>query len=301
MIHETKEIPIDQIKIPDVRLSSILDEEQRTFLAASLKEVGVINDPVVRVLEDGTYELVAGKSRIQELQKIGVDSVACKVLDVDKKTSLKMNVIENVARGSWDYISMALTIQELLNEGASMDEVCRTFNRSKTWVQRTLLLLELPEEFQQAVREKKLTPTHIQIALQMPTPNEVAALLQSTIVHGWNTSYVRTYVNNRLYEIEAAKKLAEAQGTQPDIPPPQPQKLVNYKQCLCCTYRYPSEQVLLYPVCQHCLKLIQYVTSQVGEPAKAIQIIYEALKAYLAKPTTHDLPPLPPITGDGKD
>lgn len=300
-MHETREIPISEIVVPDVRLSSILDDEQRTFLAASLKEVGVINDPVVRVTGEGKYELVAGKSRLQELSNLGIDRVACKVLDVDKKTSLKMNVMENVARGTWDYISMARTIQELQKEGAGMQEICRTFNRSETWIRRTLALLELPEVYQDAVRDKKLTPTHILVALQMPTSNEVDQALQTVLALGWNTSTLKTYVENRLYEIEAAKRLAEAQGVQPEIPAPQPQLLIRYSQCLTCTYRYPREQVIPMPVCQHCVKLLQYLTSQLGEPSKVIQIVYEALKAYHAKPRLSEFPKLPSTAGGEKD
>ena len=290
---ETREIPLNEIAIPEVRLSSILDDEQRTFLQASIKEVGVINDPVVRILPDGKYELVAGKSRLQELANIGVESVRCKILDVNKKTSLKMNIIENVARGSWDYVSMAETIQELIKEGASLREVCQTFNRSETWVRRTLSLMELPEEYQNAVREGLLTPTHIQIALQMPTPQEVDEALQTTLKLGWNTSILKTYVQNRLYEIQAAKKLALEQGKQPEIPAPKPTQLIRYKQCLACGYRFDSEVVTVIQICQHCLKLIKYITTQLGEPTKAIDLVYSALKAMYEQPRPGG-PPSPP-------
>lgn len=281
---ETRDIALEKIKIPEVRLSSILDDEQRTFLAASLKEVGVINDPVVRSLGDGTYELIAGKSRIVELVNIGAQTIQCKVLETDKKTALKMNIIENVARGTYDYISMAESIRELQKEGATVEEICRTFNRSPTWVRRTLALLEIPEVYQDALKDGRLTPTHIQTALEMPTAYEVDEALRTALDLHWNTSVLRTYVDNRLAEIEMAKQLAKQRGEEPEIPAPRPQDLIRYKQCLLCSYQYPNEQMTVLPLCRHCETLTKYITTQVGEPTKAIDIVYAALKAYYEQP-----------------
>jgi len=59
---ELRTIPIDKIRIPDVRVSSILNEEQKAFLSSTIREIGVIQDPVVRDLGDGTYELISGNS-----------------------------------------------------------------------------------------------------------------------------------------------------------------------------------------------------------------------------------------------
>jgi len=59
---ELRTIPISKIKIPDVRVSSILNEEQKALLRSTIRSVGVIQDPVVRMLPDGSYEVIAGNS-----------------------------------------------------------------------------------------------------------------------------------------------------------------------------------------------------------------------------------------------
>lgn len=57
---ELKEIPIAKISIPDVRVSSILNDEQKAFMASTVKQIGVVQDIVVRTTGIDQYELVAG-------------------------------------------------------------------------------------------------------------------------------------------------------------------------------------------------------------------------------------------------
>lgn len=59
---ELKTVSIETIKIPDVRVSSILNPEQQALLKSTIKEIGVVQDIVVRTHHAGGYELVAGNS-----------------------------------------------------------------------------------------------------------------------------------------------------------------------------------------------------------------------------------------------
>jgi len=61
---ELKVVRLNKIRIPEVRVSSILDEEQKALLASTIREVGVVQDIVVRDLGQGEFELVAGKGGI---------------------------------------------------------------------------------------------------------------------------------------------------------------------------------------------------------------------------------------------
>lgn len=57
---ELKTVSLDKIKIPEVRVSSILDEEQQALMRSTIQEIGVVQDIVVRRVAEGEYELVAG-------------------------------------------------------------------------------------------------------------------------------------------------------------------------------------------------------------------------------------------------
>jgi diphthamide synthase subunit DPH2 len=133
---------------------------------------------------------------------------------------------------------------------------------------------------QEAIKTRRLTPTHVQVALQMPTPYEAHDALKTAINLEWDSGTLRTYVQNRVEQIEAAKQKAEALGEEPVIPPPNPQELTQYVQCLLCGYKKPREQVTMQYVCDGCRDLVGYITSMLGPSEDAINTVYAALQAY---------------------
>jgi len=282
---ELRTVPIDKIRVPDVRVSSILDQEQRAFLASTIKEVGVINEPTVRPLEDGSYELITGRSRISELAAHGLREIQVKVVEADSKTGLIMNIVENVARGSYDYVSISEAIRRLKELGTSMEELERIFPWKRRWIEFLEGLQDLPSDVVQALKARKVTPTHIQVALDLPTPEEVHSGLRTAINMGWDTGTFRIFVSNRVEQIERARKEAAERGVEPEIPEASPAELIRYKQCLLCGYQKEASKVVLELICQDCQDLIRYITTQEGPPEKAIDTIYQALRMY------HGLPP----------
>jgi len=294
---ELKTIPIDKIRIPDVRVSSILNPEQKAFLSRTIKEIGVIQDPVVRALADGSYEVIAGKSRIQELVAQGATEVQCKVIEVDDKTGLMMNIIENVARGSYDYISISKAIRKLRELGATYEELEKVFPWKKRWIEFIEQLQDLPDDVVEGIRTGKLTPTHVQIALSMPTPYEVHDALRSAMNLGWSSTVLKTYVENRLEQIKKARMEAAAKGVPPVIPKANPQELVQYKQCLVCGYKKPADQVTVQLICQDCLNIARYVAANLGSSPDTLNTIYAALQAYFGPVHTNQYK----ITGTTKD
>lgn len=288
---------IAEIVIPDIRVNSILTEEQKALIKSTIEQVGVVQDPVVRALETGGYELIAGKTRMLELQSQGKDEIDVKVIPADKKTALVMNITENIARGSYEYVSVARAIRELRTLGASSEELEKIFPWRKQWIDFIEGLQDLPEDIMEALRTKKLTPTHVQVALALPTPEEVHSGLQTAYNLGWDSGTLKTYAENRAQEIKAAKEKADNQGTAPVIPLANPQELVQYRQCLGCGYKKPSQTITIQLLCEDCLALIKYVTSQVGDPKVAITEVYNALAFYHGQPVeTPELPP-PPTEG----
>jgi len=279
-VPELRTIPIDQIRVPPVRVSSVLSEEQKAFLASTIQSLGVIQAPVVRRLPDGGYELVAGRSRLEELRRQGATEAEVKVIDADEKLGLLMNVVENVARGGYDYISISRAIRRLRELGATPEELERVFPWKKQWIAFLEQLQDLPEDVVEGIRTGKLTPTHVQLALQLPTPYEVHDALRSAIHLQWNTTTLKTFVENRLDQIRRAKQEAAAKGTAPEIPPANPEQLVQYKQCLLCGYKKPADQVTAQLVCEDCRAIAGYVTANLGSSQDALEDLYAAFQAY---------------------
>jgi len=222
--------------------------------------------------------LIAGKTRLEELKSRGVQEVDAKVIEADTKDALMMHIAENWARGSVDPISTARVIQKTLDEGATVEEVAQIFNHKPEWVRFMMGLLKLPPAYQRALQEDKIKVTHVREALRLPDLREADAALSAAIRHGWSTSVMHHYVNNRLVELEAARIQREKTGVELPPPPPEPERLVKYGQCLVCGRMVPRETLRLPTTCEECHELSRYVVSQVGTGEPAMQRIYRALE-----------------------
>ena len=271
-------IPVDKIVVPEVRASSRLTPEQQAFFEGSVEKYGVLQDILVRPLPDGRYELIAGKTRLDELVKRGASEVDVKVIDATAKDALLMHLAENYARGTVEPISTAKVIKKALDQGSSVEDIAEIFNHKPEWVRFMVGLLKLPATYQTALQEGRVKVTHVREALRLPDLQEADAALSAAITHHWTTPVMHNYVNNRLAEYEAAKRQSETTGVPVPPPPPEPQRLVKYAQCLVHGGMVPREEIHLPSVCTGCYELAKYVTSQCGTGDEGMQQIYKALE-----------------------
>lgn len=279
-MQELKTVKLDQIAIPDVRVNSVLNEEQRALMASTIKEIGVVQDIIVRSVGIDAYELVAGRSRLEELLRQGMTESRVKVISVDEKLGLTMNIVENIARGGFNYISVSRAIRRLKELGSSSEELERVFPWRRRWIEFIEMLQDLPDDVVTAISSRKITPSHVQLALNLPTPAEVHDGLRTAITHEWDTGTFKIFVQNRLEQISRAEQEASAKGAEPTIPPAMPEQLISYQQCLVCGYKKPAEQVTVLMICEGCRNLAKYLTDQLGPPEKAIKTVYAAMQAY---------------------
>ena len=271
-------IDIDKILVPEIRASSQLTEEQRAFFEGTVEKFGVLQDLLVRPLPDENFELIAGKTRLEELKKRGVTEVDVKIIEANAKDALLMHLAENYARGSVEPISTAQVIQKALDEGSTVDDIAKIFNHKPEWVKFMVGLLKLPEHYQKSLQEDRIKVTHVREAMRLPDLQEADAALTAAVTHGWNTSVMHHYVNNRLLECEAAAKLSVEEGVTVPPPPPEPERLVRYGQCLVCGLMVPREEIHLPAACTGCYNLAKYVVSQCGTGEEGMQRIYKALE-----------------------
>jgi len=297
---ELREVDLSRIRIPEIRVTSIHTEEQKALMASTIQAVGTVQDIVVRDLGLDGYELVAGKGRLLELVSMGVGTYPVKVIQADEKLGLIMNIVENMARGSYDYISVSKAIRKLKFMGMSLEELEKIFPWKRRWIEFIEELQDLPEDVVDAIGARKITPTHVQAALDLPTPFEVHDGLRTAINLGWDTGTLKVFVQNRVEQISRAKAEAEAKGVEPEIPVPNPEQLIQYRQCLICGYRKPAQQITLQYVCEDCRTLTRYITDQLGPPEKAIDTVYEAIKVYFGMRRLQEQQQPPATTGPGQ-
>ena len=103
-----------------------------TSLARSITEIGVIQPIVVRELEDGQYELIAGERRWRAAKRANLAAIPAIIRTSDDMSSLETAVVENLHRQDLNALEEAAAYQQLVEEfGLTQDEVARRVGRSQ--------------------------------------------------------------------------------------------------------------------------------------------------------------------------
>jgi ParB family chromosome partitioning protein len=136
------------------------DAAELEELAASIREVGVLQPLLVRAAEAG-YELVAGERRLRGAQRAGLDEVPVMVVETDERGSLERALVENLHRANLNPIEEASGYRELMDEsGLTQEELAGKLHRDRTTITHSLRLLELPPSIQRLLIEGRLSGGH---------------------------------------------------------------------------------------------------------------------------------------------
>ncbi|MCB0329087.1 MAG: ParB/RepB/Spo0J family partition protein [Bdellovibrionales bacterium] len=136
----------------------IFDEAKLRELAESIKLYGVLNPLIVKPgREAGKYQLVAGERRLRACGIAGVDTVPVIVnteTDSTGDTTLAMQLVENLQRDDLSPLERAHAIGALKETyDLSIRQVAEKLGVSKSMVQRSLDILELPDDLMNALRQ----------------------------------------------------------------------------------------------------------------------------------------------------
>lgn len=273
-------IPLDKIVVPEVRASSHLTPEQEEIFRATVAKYGIINPVVVRPLGDGRYELIAGKSRIEELKRQGNTEVDARVVEADSKDALIMHLAENMARGTNDPVSEGAVMAKFLEAGGTVEELARLTGHSEEWVKLRLAINKLPEVFKDALRDGVIGVGHVALAAQLPTPEETYHALECAVRLRWTQSVMENYVRQRMAELEVARAQENIQAPPPLPSYEQADQISRTYVCSSCNRALDKMMIRSPPICEECWNLLRYAVSQLGEPGQAMREIYQAVSWY---------------------
>jgi ParB family chromosome partitioning protein len=143
-------------------------------LADSIKAQGVIQPILVRPLQDGQYEIIAGERRWRAAKLAGLDSVPVLVRDVGDELALAMALIENIQREDLNPIEEAQGIQRLVAEfGMTHEAAAAAVGRSRSGVTNLLRLLGLAKPVQELILHAKLDMGHGRALLALPAAKQI--------------------------------------------------------------------------------------------------------------------------------
>jgi ParB family chromosome partitioning protein len=144
------------------------DEAALQELADSIAEHGVLQPIVVRPLESGGYQIIAGERRWRASRLAGLTEVPVIVREADDKVTMELALIENLQREDLNVLEEAEGYRALMDlYGLTQEEAAKRLGKSRPVVANTLRILTLPQPVLALLREGKLTAGHARALVGM--------------------------------------------------------------------------------------------------------------------------------------
>ena len=196
------ELPLDQI-IPNTRQPrNVFDEEELEELAASIREVGVLQPVIVRPLaapvpgqSKARYELIMGERRWRASELAGIETVPAIIRHTQDEDLLRDALLENLHRAELNPLEEAAAYQQLLEDfQCTQEELSRRIVRSRPQISNTLRLLKLPPLVQRRVAAGVLSSGHARALLGLSDPGAMERLAQKIVSEGLSVRQVEEIV-----------------------------------------------------------------------------------------------------------
>ena len=171
------EVPVNAVAPNPKQPRTRFDDETIAALAASIREVGILQPLVVRRAGDGRYELIAGERRLRAAKAAGLASVPIVLRDSEDSELLREALIENIHREDLNPIEQAEAFKALLGElGLKQEELADRVGVSRSHIANTIRLLALPLDVQQFLADDKITAGHARAVLSLGDKDAMSSL-----------------------------------------------------------------------------------------------------------------------------
>ncbi|MCA2441072.1 MULTISPECIES: ParB/RepB/Spo0J family partition protein [Vibrio] len=148
-------------------------------LAASIQSQGIIQPIVVRQVENGQFEIIAGERRWRAARQAGLKRVPCLVKKVEDRAAIAMALIENIQREDLNVIEEAQALERLQDEFTlTHQQLADVIGKSRTTVSNLLRLNQLEVDVKGLVADKKLEMGHARALLALEGEQQVEVAQQ---------------------------------------------------------------------------------------------------------------------------
>jgi ParB family chromosome partitioning protein len=174
---QSNTVAIDLI-IPNTKQPrTYFEEGALKELAQSIKEVGVLQPPVVRKISGGRYELIMGERRFRAAKLAGLREIPVVIRQTTDNELLREALIENIHRSELNALEEAAAYSQLLGDlGATHEELAIKLGKSRTVITNTLRLLNLPATVQKKLISGLISPGHARALLGLSNEVEIEKL-----------------------------------------------------------------------------------------------------------------------------
>ena len=188
------EIDIDLIDPNPRQPRTVFDPEALQELVASIKEIGILQPPVVR-RNGSRYELIMGERRYRASRLAGLKTIPVIIRQTPNNELLREALIENIHRSQLNALEEGAAYSQLLNDfNCTQEELAVKLGRSRTVITNMMRLLNLPTSVQQKVAAGTISAGHARALLGLSDNVAIEKLANRIIAEGLSVRTVEEII-----------------------------------------------------------------------------------------------------------
>ena len=189
------EIDLNNISANPKQPRIVFDEDQLAELALSIKEVGLLQPPVVRSIGNGKYQIIMGERRFRAAKLAGLKSIPVIIRQTSDDQLLREALVENIHRSQLNPLEEGAAYQQLLNDfNYTHDELAVKLSKSRPAITNTMRLLNLPPTVQRKVAAGVISAGHARALLSLTDEKEIENLANRIVAEGLTVRAVEEIV-----------------------------------------------------------------------------------------------------------
>jgi len=187
-------------------------------LIASIKEIGILQPPVVRQTTPGKYELIMGERRFRAAKAAGLKTIPVIIRQTPDNELLREALIENIHRSQLNALEEAAAYSQLLTDfNCTHDELAQKLGRSRPLISNTIRLMNLPTSVQQKLASGVLSAGHARALLGLSDAGAIEKLAARIVTEGLSVRATEEIISSRAPKGQSAKKPKQTKSASPEL------------------------------------------------------------------------------------
>jgi ParB family chromosome partitioning protein len=207
-----KVLPLDRIEPNPENPRLAFNEETLGELASSIREHGVLQPVLVRPLDDGRYQLIAGERRWRASKLADQHTIPALVEEIDDDTALEIAIIENLQREDISPLDEAAMYDRMIRDhGYSIRKLADKLGKDKGYLENRLRLADAPPEVRELVSLRKDTLSHAYELMKVEDPKKRRKLADQVARNELSLVKLRERIEGRRPRVAADTEVADSE------------------------------------------------------------------------------------------
>ena len=204
-------LPLQRIEPRQEQPRTVFEQKKIDELADSIRVHGILSPLMVRSIEGGFFQIIAGERRWRAARAAGLTEIPVVIREMSDEEAMVAALIENLQREDLNAMEEARGYRSLMEEyNLTQDEAARRVGKSRSKVANALRLLLLPGTVQELVKDQRLSEGHARALMGLEEGVEITPVAQEIAEKGLNVRDSEKLIKRRNQDAQVKSPPPEA-------------------------------------------------------------------------------------------